>query len=235
MRPTVAGRARRALWLERSSAAISWTRCWRRWRRMSGHRRPCAMPSGPWTCISPTRWWRSRWSAVRSAGHDRRHRCGAGFPGLALAVALPASEVRLVESQATQVRVSASGAARGEDRERPRRLCAGGGVVRGAGRTRRGAGARAGCAAGGAGVCGAAARAWEACSWTGAVAAIGSGGGGGLRGRAARHAPARDTPQSSHTRARATTICTSTKRSPRPRRAFPAGRAIGPQAPASGG
>ena len=72
----------------------------------------CGRRSRRWTSISRIRSSRSSCAAPADGRDDRRLGAGAGFPGLALAVALPASEVALRREQRAQVRVHRAGAAR---------------------------------------------------------------------------------------------------------------------------
>ena len=81
------------------------------WRQTSVLRRPCATQRRRSMFISLTRSpaWRSiafgRLGTIADIG------AGAGFPGLALAIALPDSEVRLVESQSRKCAVHRRAAA----------------------------------------------------------------------------------------------------------------------------
>ena len=122
------------------------------------------------TAISPTAsaGWRSRRShgATRIADLG----AGAGFPGLALAVALPDAQVDLIESDDPQVRGHRPPGGRGRARQRPGARRAGRGLGRGRGPRglRRGHRARRGAAGGARRVRGApAARGRRAGGWKG--------------------------------------------------------------------
>ena len=120
---------------------------------------------------------------------------GAGFPGLPLAVALPASRGQPGGEPAAQVRVPGAGVrSPRRGRQRARGRAQGRGVARGSRRTRRCARTGARAAAGRARVRGAAAASAAGCWSTGAARATRRGGGGGRGAPSCWACAARDPP-----------------------------------------